>query len=432
MRISVYGSGREVGRSAIMLSHNKKNILLDCGIKVYEEEVEFELGGGAPQIPRDIQIDGAIISHAHLDHSGYFPAIHMRNRCPIYCTPPTQGIANVLTRDAKKVDPTLPYEISDIDEALRAFILIPYGLEHTLSGGSEAMKFTLHDAGHIPGAAITEVNVGKKKIVYTGDFKMENTRLHAPAETMENVDTLIMESTYALRDHPDRKETEDRMCKEMQKVFDDEGNVLFPAFAVGRTQELAMVLYTHDVELPIFVDGMGALISEVLLGYPKYVKNYDMLREAIGNLNHVGRDKNIPLKHPSAIISTAGMLEGGPAITYITLMQKKKQDKNINSAIFMTGYCLGNTNGWYLQNKQMIYLKKRKQKKSKPFNVDLRTDLFHLSAHAGRKDLLEFIKKANPQRILCVHGDHCKEFAGQLKDMGYDATAPENGTSIEV
>jgi len=430
VKISVYGSGREVGRSSILLTHNKRNLLLDAGIKVYKEAL-FETGG-APQIPRGVKIDATIVSHAHLDHSGYFPAIQMMHECPIYMTPPTQAIANVLTRDAKKVDPTLPYDISDIEKAMRGCILIPYGLEHTLAGGSDAMKFTLHDAGHIPGAAITEIKANKKKIVYTADFKFEETRLHNPAEQVEDVDVLVIESTYGLKEHPDRKETENRMCKEMQKVFDKDGNVLFPAFAVGRTQELACILYAHDVELPIFVDGMGALVSETILGYPKYVKNYDMLREAISNLNNVGRDKSIPLKQPSAIISTAGMLEGGPALTYITLMDRKKVDKEVEGAIFMSGYCLEETNGWYLQNKQIVYLKKMKQKKSKQFHVNLPVSLFHLSAHAGRTDLLNYIKGANPEKIICVHGDHCPEFAQQLNEMGYDATAPENGTTIEI
>ncbi|MEM2974780.1 MAG: MBL fold metallo-hydrolase, partial [Candidatus Micrarchaeia archaeon] len=231
MKISIFGSGREVGRSAILFSHNRKNLLLDCGIKVYEEEVEFERGGGVPQIPGDVKIDAVIVSHAHLDHSGYFPAVHMRNQCPIYCTPPTQALSNMLAKDAKKVDPSLPYEASDIDEALRSFILIPYDLEHMMPGtghhGSDAIRFTLHDAGHIPGAAITEIKAGGKKIVYTSDFKFERTKLHAPAKAVEDVDVLIMECTYGLKEHPDRKETEDKMCKEMQKVFDDGGNVLF-------------------------------------------------------------------------------------------------------------------------------------------------------------------------------------------------------------
>ncbi|MEM2974555.1 MAG: MBL fold metallo-hydrolase RNA specificity domain-containing protein, partial [Candidatus Micrarchaeia archaeon] len=185
-------------------------------------------------------------------------------------------------------------------------------------------------------------------------------------------------------------------------------------------------------ELPIFVDGMGAKASEIILSYPKYVRDYNLLREALSNLNLVGRDKHIPLKQSSAIIATAGMLDGGPAINYILLMEKKKAEKGIESAIFMSGFCLENTNGWFLQNKQMIYLKKKKQKQSKPFNVDLKTEFFHLSAHADRSDLLDYMKKANPEKIVCVHGDHCEEFACDLRQQGWDAVAPKNGSSISV
>lgn len=97
-----------------------------------------------------------------------------------------------------------------------------------------------------------------------------------------------------------------------------------------------------------------------------------------------------------------------------------------------SGYCLEETNGWFLQNKHMVYLKKSNTKKSKAIQINLPIHKFHLSAHAGRSELLDFIKKTNPGKIVCVHGDHCPEFAEELKGMGFDATAPKNGDLLEL
>ncbi|MEM2174321.1 MAG: MBL fold metallo-hydrolase [Candidatus Micrarchaeia archaeon] len=328
MKISIFGSGREVGRSAILLS-NGKNLLLDCGIKVRDEENPT----GFPKI--NTRINYSIITHGHLDHCGFIPAI---KNCIFFSTPPTLALSEILIKDAKKVDPSLPFNQQDIEKMSRNFILIPYKVEQKIDNFS----FILHDAGHIPGSAIVEIKTNGKKIVYTGDFKLEETRLQKGGEIVEDVDILIIECTYSYKNHEPRKKIEKEFVKSIEETIKKGGNVILPAFGVGRTQELALILYSYDVNLPVYVDGMGVTVSKTILNYPAYVKNYLLLRQSIQNLREV-MEKNI-FKEPCVIISTAGMVEGGPVINYILSLDKimkEAKEKNVEKygKIIFTGFC---------------------------------------------------------------------------------------------
>jgi putative mRNA 3-end processing factor len=429
-KISILGAGQEVGRSAIMLNGGGKTLLMDAGIKVRDQDLGVT---GFPNFSHNMKIDATLVCHAHLDHSGYFPFINKEFHCPIFGTTPTQSLVELLINDAKKVDPTLPFGRDDIESAYNSFIGIPYGLEHTIGD----IRFTLHDAGHIPGSAIAEVKIGGKRIAYTSDFKYEETRLHTGAKVVADVDVLITESTYARREHRSRKDVEHEMIKTVKKTLHEGGNVLFPTFAVGRTQELAMVLKAYNFNVPIYIDGMGRTASEIILNYPRYIKNPGELKAAINNLIAVGKDKTIPTRKPSIIIATSGMMEGGPALTYLLALDKKLKEQEQQSSVVFTGYCVEETNGWFLQNKQMIYLKERnfkhkKEKKAKPIQIGLSIHNHHLSAHAGEHELYDYIEKASPDKVICVHGDDTPGFAADLQEKGYNAVAPKNGEIIEI
>ncbi len=421
-KLSILGSGREVGKSELLFDSDKR-ILLDCGIKVKDPETTVT---GFPPIPK--AVDCIIIAHAHLDHSAFFPAVVKKRDCAVYGTPPTCAISELLIKDAKKIEPNLPFDPADIKYAFKKFIAIPYGVEQDIGG----IKFKFHNSGHIPGSSIVEVNSKGKKIVYTSDFKIEETRLMKGSEVTENVDTLIIETTYATRELPNRKDAEKKMLKDIQDTINKGGNVLMPAFAVGRTQEIALILYHYDIELPVFVDGMSTKASDIFLNYPKYVKNDILFREAIGRLRIVGKEKSKAMREPSIIIATAGMLEGGPAISYLLALDKEYKETGKQSKVIFTGYSVEGTNSWLLQNKGMIHLKKKKGKKIRPIDINLPNDLYHLSAHASREDILKFIEKSNPEKIICVHGDETEKFAAELKEKGYDAFGPKNGDVIEL
>jgi len=427
MKLSVLGAGNEVGRSCMLLSTAGKHIVMDAGIKVKDQDMTLT---GQPKLISGLHLDAALIAHAHLDHSGFTPEVFRRNRCPIFMTSPTQGLSDLLIKDAKKIDPELPFGRKDIDSTFSNTIGVPYGMEHTIND----IKFTFHDAGHIPGSAMIELKSDKKRIFYTSDFKTDETRLHAGAKQPEGqFDALIIESTYSKRYHQDRKAVEQSMIRTVKETLNGGGCVLFPTFAVGRTQELAMVLAAHRIDAPIYIDGMGRTASEIIVNFPRYLKNAGELRAALDNLKEVGRDKSVVTRQPSVIISTSGMLEGGPAISYTLALDNMKKQKEIDSSIIFTGYCVTGTGGWLLKNQQILRVKPREEgRKVRMVPINLGVYDTPLSAHAGRHELFKFIENMNPAKVICVHGDDTDAFAAELRENGFNAVAPKNGDSVTI
>jgi putative mRNA 3-end processing factor len=258
-------------------------------------------------------------------------------------------------------------------------------------------------------------------VLYTGDYKSEDTLLHKAAKQVPDVDVLITESTYADRDHPSRSEVLDNLRKETQRVLESGGTALFPCFAIGRSQELACIF--SDFDCDVYMDGMAKSASQIMLSHPSYVANNEMFQESLNKLTMVEStsQRRIALKKPSIIITTAGMLDGGPVLSYIPELNK-------SSEIFLTGYQVEGTNGRLLVTEKKIRLSGRMYDVTNPVHhVDL-------SAHAGRTELFEFVKNAKPSKIFCLHGDadNCKKFADDLKKQGFDAVAPAMGDSFEI
>ena len=406
------GASGEVGRSAFML-HTDKKILLDYGVKIFDKS-------GKPQYPSsDVDPDFAVISHAHLDHSGFVPGLFRKGRIRWYATPPTVELCELLWEDSMKImGPELPYKLNHYNRALKDWNPLMYGqLLHT--GDT---RITLTDAGHISGAASINIEHKKRKICYSGDFKMGDTFMHRGAKPVEDVGILIMESTYAFREHPPRKEVEKQIADEIRETVGRGGTVLFPAFSLGRTQELLALVRSYNPEVPVFIDGMGRKIINVYLRHPKYIRNADSFRRAVKSATLVQgpNDKRDAVKGGGVIISSAGMMSGGPVLNYLF-------NVNSESKVIFTGYCIEGSNGWKLQNNGYITQDER------DLEVDLPVEYLDLSAHAGRSDLLNFIKWANPEKIILVHGDETERFGVELReDFGYDAVAPKIGERIDL
>ncbi len=417
MELDFLGAAGEVGRSCVMLSTDQ-NIVLDCALKIHNKS-DPHLYPQPPPLP----VDTVVVSHPHLDHIGFLPSLFEHHSPRVISTPPTKEIGELLLLDSAKIIieeyGTLPYKRSSHKKAMESFRVQGYH-QKTVMGDT---TLTLLDAGHIPGSAQALLEYGGKKILYSGDFKLSETRMHKPAEITENVDVLITESTYANRDHPNRQDLEVQLVQRAREVVSNGGNLLLPAFAVGRTQELISIIKSQDKDLPVWVDGMGVEASRIVTGYPSYIKDPHAFRQHMESVNIVRepRDRSRVLKEPCVIISTAGMLQGGPALGYLLSLNER-------SEIIFTGYCVENTNGHNLLQHGYVEKEGEQVRPSVPIRY------LDFSAHASRSELFEYVEKVNPGKVFCIHGDaaNCTQFAEELKVEGFDAYAPTLGEKVQL
>ncbi|MEK6981796.1 MAG: MBL fold metallo-hydrolase [Candidatus Micrarchaeota archaeon] len=407
------GASQEVGRSAFVL-RTDKTMLLDYGIKIFGKDDKPEY-----PLPVKESLDIALISHAHMDHAGFVP--HLYTFCDVkwVSTPPTKDLCELLWRDSMKImGDDLPYREHHFKKALTQFQPIHYNKE--ISFGETKVKYL--DAGHISGSSMIDVNFNNKRIFYTGDLKVQETRMHKGARYVEDAGVVIIDSTYAQKEHPDRLKSEKKIMDQVNETIKKGGCVLFPSFALGRSQELVSIIREHNKKVPIFLDGMGRAMSSIYQKHRGYIQNPDDFSRKIKTINMIGgeRDRKFATEHPSVIISSAGMMEGGPVLGYLTRLPPE-------SMIIFTGYSVEGTNGWKLRHDGYVTIDEH------DLEVGLPVDYVDLSAHAGRSDILNFIKHANAEKVIIVHSDCAKAFETELKeDFGYDAIAPEIGQTIKL
>ncbi len=412
MILKFLGAAREVGRSAILLKLDK-TFLLDYGVKL-DKKMQIPLG--------EPNIDALLLSHAHLDHSGFIPRLYKKQNFPTFGTLPTFKLSELLLKDsiniAKKEHNTLYFNKRDLKNF--KFNEINKNYESEFNFGES--KITFHDAGHVCGSAITSIENNKRKIVYTGDLKLKKQKLHEGAKIIDS-NVLITESTYATKQHPDREELTRQFIKKIKEVINNGGNVLLPAFAVGRAQELLAILYENKLTPITYVGGMIIKASTIVLNNQKFIINSKLLERAFEEVESVKdkTDRKQALKQPSIILTTAGMLNGGPVLDYITKLNK-------NSHIFLTGYQVDGTNGRRFMDSGFIIDHNEKIKINTPYSF------YDFSAHADKDDLLEYINKSSPETVICIHGDkeNAVQFANELKEKGFDAHAPELNETIKL
>ncbi len=412
MLLRFLGGAQEVGRSAVLLEDGKQ-LLLDYGVKI-DHKMEYPLS-----IPK---ADAVVLSHAHLDHCGFMPALYNKTLPPTIGTAPTLKLSQLLLEDslgiARKQHVPERFHKRQIRSFENRFVSTDYH-ENADAGGFDIELF---DAGHISGSAITRINRRGRRIVYTGDFKLTPQRLHKGAEIVES-DVLITESTYATRVHPDVQMLVTEFIGKIKEVLDNGGTALLPVFAVGRSQEILTILYEHGLAGRTYLDGMAKSATSAVLRYPQFITNEELLSNAVSETTLINEhgDRDRALEEPSIILTTAGMLNGGPVLDYITRL-------NRNSYVFLTGYQVKGTNGRMLLDHGRINLHGKSRKITTPVSY------YDFSAHADRNDLHEYIKRSGPQTVVCMHGDveSTTQLAESLKLDGYEAYAPKIGDTIEI
>jgi len=426
MKLIFHGAAKEVGRSCIELKTPKSRIFFDSGIKVTEHGIEYPI-----DVKQLNKVDAVLLSHAHLDHSGalaYFAKLGLN--CPIYCTEMTKQISKILIKDSHKVELLEnfqpKYTHNDIAKALRQMKVVQLGKQYN----KKDFLFTYYPAGHISGAASILVETNQKKILYSGDFNtIDIHTVPAPDSIPKNVDYLILESTYGDREHPDREDTELKFIDKIKETIKRGGKVVIAGFAVGRIQELIMILANARINVPIYIDGMGNKINKLLLDYAKNkndIKDYKAFKKALNKVvrvKGVAHRKEIVKDKRAIYVSTSGMLTGGPVITYL----KEIWDDPKNS-ILLTGYQVESTNGRLLLDTGKLFLD------GIQVNVKAEYHKFDFSAHAGMTQMLDYVKHINPKTIILNHGDGevIEYFQKFLKKNGFNVIAPELNEVIDI
>lgn len=359
-------------------------------------------------------LDLAFLSHAHIDHSGMMPWVTSHYGIDVITTPPTTTVGGMLLEDTVKVSASegypVPYEKRDVRAMRRHFQHADFN--DVIEVGDTEIE--LHSAGHIPGAAMFEVR-GERNVLITADINTLDTRLVGGASPVK-CDILIMESTYSGRNHPPRSETERDFLTKVEEVVDRGGVAIVPSFAVGRTQEMMMVLKDSGHE--IWLDGLGKAVNSEYMKHEAYLRSAVDLGKAMSSTRVVRhRDERKTAAKGDVIITTSGMLDGGPVLEYLRMM---KDDEK--SAVLLTGFQVENTNGRQLLETGTIKMHEV------PTRIKCEVCFYDFSAHADHDELISFARACEPEKIVLSHGDDRATLANALGE--FEVLCPVEGEAI--
>ncbi|RJS69905.1 beta-CASP ribonuclease aCPSF1 [Candidatus Bathyarchaeota archaeon] len=432
IRITALGGAQQVGRSAFLVQTRESSVLLDCGINPGSSK-PFE---GFPRLDSpgfEIEsLDAVIISHAHLDHCGMVPFLYKYGYDgPVYCSAPTSSLMTLLQLDyldvASKQGIIPPYDQKDVRECVLHTIPLRYGVVTDITPD---MRLTLHNAGHILGSSIIHLHIGDglHNIVYTGDYKYARTMLlEAAVAEFPRVETLITESTYGGPNDimPSRIEAEERLASVINETLERKGKVLIPVPAVGRAQEIMLVIDGYMRrgmirEAPVFIEGMISEATAIHTAYPEYlgrdVRN-SILHEGI---NPFQSDYFTVVEHPSVrqeiidgepciILATSGMLEGGPVIEYF-----KGLSEDAKNTIVFVSYQIEGTLGRRIQKGLTEVPMINSEGRMEVVKVKLQVESVEgFSGHSDRRQIINYVTrlKPRPERVIVCHGEKAKSLS---------------------
>jgi putative mRNA 3-end processing factor len=418
--VSILGAAKEVGRSAFLVNSDHTSILMDYGVLIKREPI-------FPMHVKPKDIDAVVITHAHLDHSGFVPSLFLSESAEIqvYGTLPTFELSELLIEDMIKISGFyLPFEYIDLMAMLKHSKNLQYREPHMVND----FKITLHESGHIIGGATVIVEHEGKRLFYTGDINTRGSKLLRPADLdFDEVDLMIIESTYSQAEQMPREQSEKELLHYAYEVVERGGTLFIPAFSVERAQEIATVLKTYNFPYKVAMDGMALKANEIMMRHPTFLRNADIFKKSIAESEWIrgwNRRKTV-VKEPCVIISPAGMLVGGSAVFY--MQQIAKSDRN---GIALVSFQGEGTPGRALLEKRITIFDGKVRK----CLADVKR--FEFSGHNSRSELFEILDrlKGSP-KVLTVHGDEssCSKFAEEIKEKyGYDARAPDAGEIIEI
>jgi hypothetical protein len=428
IRLTPLGGFRQVGRSCILLETRKTKILLDCGINVgaqtpeemypYLDAIRFPIN----------ELDAVVLSHAHMDHCGFIPYLFKVGfNGPVYCTEPTRDLSTLLLFDyldiSAKDNKEAPFSERDVKEMLKHCITREY---REVTDIAPDMRLTFHNAAHVLGSASVHLHIGEgaHNLVYGADIKYGFTRLFNNVDiNYPRLETLIIESTYGAKEDimPQREETEVQLLKVLQETTNQGGSVLIPVFAVGRAQELQLVIENYyrkgliDPEVKVYIDGMTKESSAIHTAYPEYLRNAVQTRVLqndspfTSNIFEIAKPEErdaICQKGRAIILASSGMLTGGSSLQYFY----KLAENPINTLIFV-GYQGEGTLGRKIQGGLRSLPITENGGKTRKLDINMRVETIEgFSGHSDRPQLVSYVRalKPKPKKILTNHGEATK------------------------
>ena len=418
MKLKFLGGADVVGRLGMLLNNKGANLLFEYGMKPIKPP-EYPI----PAPP----LETAFLTHCHIDHSGMIPWLCGKYGTKVHTTPSTIAVCELLMNDTLKVADSegypRPFQPKDIEVTMKhCFRPMKFGDVMDVAG----FEIESHSAGHVPGAAMYELR-GDNTTVFTGDLHTYNTNLTWGAHPVK-CDNLIIEATYAGRLHPDRKREEQKLIERVKETVEGGGKAIIPCFAVGRTQEVMLIL--KELKYDMWVDGMGKTVNRLYLEQPEYIRSERDLRQAKRRFNEVrGAAMREKAMQGEVIVTTGGILDGGPVLRYL-----EKEKDNPKSSVLMTGFQVDGSNGRRLIDNGAIDIR---QPGSAPeevpasMRVACQVQQFDLSAHADHNELLKFIRACNPENVVLMHSDNRQALANDLKDE-FKVHLPMPGEEFEL
>ncbi|KAG0336691.1 Integrator complex subunit 11 [Podila horticola] len=437
------GAGQDVGRSCILITIGGKNIMLDCGMHMgFNDERRFpDFSYISKTGDFTEMLDCVIISHFHLDHCGALP--FFTEMCgydgPIYMTHPTKAICPLLLEDYRKISVDRKGErnfftSANIKDCMKKVIAV--NLHQTIMVDDD-LEICAYYAGHVLGAAMFYIRVGEESLVYTGDYNMTPDR-HLGSAWIDKVrpDVLITESTYATTIRDSKRSRERDFLKKVHDCVADGGNVIIPVFALGRAQELCILIETYwermDLKVPIyFSTGLTEKANHfyrLFINWTNEKIKSTFVHRNMFDFKHIKPWERsfIDLPGPMVVFATPGMLHSGTSLELF-----KKWAPNPKNMIIMPGYCVAGTVG----SKVLAGEKKIQIDSFTSVDVNLQVKNLSFSAHADAKGIMQLIRQCEAKNVVLVHGE--KSSMGFLKsrimtEFGIPCFDPANGETVSI